>query len=67
MTLKLGIIMDPIEKMHVEKDSTFAMLQEAQRRNYETHYLQQSDLYLADNKVMGLMRQISVQDDRRWM
>ena len=65
MTLKLGIIMDPIEKMHVEKDSTFAMLQEAQRRNYETHYLQQSDLYLADNKVMGLMRQISVQDDRR--
>ena len=67
MTIKLGVIMDPIEDINVSKDSTFAMLLEAQRRAYQIHYIQQSDLFLAGNKVMGLTAQISVQDDKsKW-
>ncbi len=64
MTVKLGVIMDPIEGINVTKDSTFAMLLEAQRRAYQIHYLQSSDLHLIDNKVMGQTAQISVQDDK---
>ena len=62
MSVKLGVIMDPIDKIKPEKDSTLAMLLEAQRRNYKIHYLQQSDLYLTDGRVMGKTSEIFVQD-----
>ena len=45
MTRKLGVIMDPIEGIKVSKDSTFSMLLEAQKRGYEIHYMQTSDLF----------------------
>ena len=64
MTIKLGVVMDPLENINISKDSTFAMLLEAQRRGYQIHYIQQSDLFLADNKVMGLAAQISLLDDK---
>ena len=32
MTIKLGVVMDPIESIHVYKDSTLAMLLSAQAR-----------------------------------
>ena len=63
MTVKLGVIMDPIEGINVNKDSTFAMLLEAQRRAYKIYYLQQSDLFHTDNKILGQTSLISVQDD----
>ncbi|STM37133.1 glutathione synthetase [Escherichia coli] len=34
--IKLGIVMDPIANINIKKDSSFAMLLEAQRRGYET-------------------------------
>lgn len=63
MTIKLGVIMDPIAGINVHKDSTFAMLLEAQRRAWQIHYLQPSDLFLTDTRVMGCTTRISVQDD----
>lgn len=44
--IKLGIVMDPIAKIKPYKDSSFAMLLEAQRRGYELHYMQPEDLFL---------------------
>lgn len=32
--IKLGIVMDPIANINIKKDSSFAMLLEAQRRGY---------------------------------
>lgn len=43
---KLGIVMDAIETIKTYKDSSFAMLLEAQRRGYEIHYMQQHDLFM---------------------
>ncbi len=62
MSIKLGVIMDPIEGIKVHKDSTFAMLLEAQSRAYQIHYLQASDLYLKDGKVMAYASQLKVRD-----
>ena len=62
MSIKLGVIMDPIEGIKVSKDSTFAMLLEAQKRGYEIHYLQARDLFLKDDAVMANTVQIHVQD-----
>lgn len=38
--IKLGIVMDPIASINIKKDSSFAMLLEAQRRGYEIHYME---------------------------
>ena len=61
--LKIGIVMDPIGSITTKKDSSFAMLLEAQRRNAELHYFEQRDLRLLSVKAMGLSTRISVRDD----
>lgn len=48
--IKLGIVMDPIATINIKKDTSFAMLLEAQRRGYELHYMEMNDLYLINGK-----------------
>ncbi|MFP1455798.1 hypothetical protein ACLB1O_29195 [Escherichia coli] len=38
-----GIVMNPIANINIKKDSSFAMLLEAQRRGYELHYMEMGD------------------------
>jgi glutathione synthase len=67
MTVKLGVVMDPIESIHVEKDSTLAMLLGAQARGWELYYMQQGDLFLRDGRCHAEMSALKVNDDRhRW-
>ncbi len=46
--MNLGILMDPIGSIKIEKDTSFAFLLEAQFRGYIIHYFEQSDLFLKD-------------------
>ncbi len=54
--------MDPIEGIKVRKDSTFAMLLEAQSRGYEIHYLQSKNLFLSNDVVSAKCEEISLRD-----
>ncbi|MFT5721298.1 MAG: glutathione synthase [Motiliproteus sp.] len=63
MSLKLGVVMDPIEAINYKKDSTLAMLWAAQDRGWELFYLEQSGLYLRDGVSMGRMAPLSVKRD----
>ncbi|ALS99578.1 glutathione synthase [Lacimicrobium alkaliphilum] len=63
MSLKLGIVMDPITHINIKKDTSFAMLLEAQQRGYEIQYMEMSDLYLNNGKAMARMRPLSVKED----
>lgn len=51
-TLKIAVIMDPIEKIHPEKDTTFALLLEAQKRHWEIFYLTYDNLYFDHNHII---------------
>jgi len=62
-TFRLGIVMDPIESITPKKDSSLAMLLEAQSRGAEIHYLQQGDLKLLDGVALGYSQLLSVRDD----
>jgi len=62
-SLKIGIVMDPIGSITTKKDSSFAMLLEAQRRNAEIHYFEQRDLKLLSGRALGQSRRVSVRDD----
>ncbi len=44
MTVRVGIIMDPIAQISFKKDSSLAMLLAAQARGWELHYMEQRDL-----------------------
>ena len=39
MPLDVVVVMDPIGSIRIAKDSTFAMLLEAQRRGHRQHYV----------------------------
>lgn len=63
-SLKTGVIMDPISGISTYKDSTFAMLLEAQRRGHEIWYMEAPDLTIRDGVALGHMRPLSVRDNR---
>ena len=65
MAVSLGIVMDPIESINVKKDSSFAMLLEAQQRDWTLHYMTMDSLVLRENRAWGHMQPLTVRDDPR--
>ena len=65
--LKLGVIMDPIASIKPAKDTTLALLLEAQRRGWGISYGQLQDIWLRDGEAYGRLTRIDVADDpARW-
>ena len=61
--IKLGVVMDPMAHIKVEKDSTLAMLLAAQERDCQLYYMEQADIYAIDDCAYGTMRELTVADD----
>ena len=55
--------MDPIEQIKINKDSSFAMLLEAQSRGYHIYYMEMQDLYLKNGRAHATMASLQVQKD----
>ncbi len=62
-SLRVGVVMDPVESITPKKDSSLAMLLEAERRGAEIHYLRQEDLRLLAGEALGSSRLLNVRDD----
>lgn len=60
---KLAVIMDAIESIKPHKDSSLAMLLEAQSRGWEIHYAQLQDIWLRDGEAFGRLTALQVADD----
>jgi glutathione synthase len=59
--------MDPISTINPKKDSTLAMLLEAQARGWQISYMEQGNLWMRDGQAWASMRQLAVHDDlSRW-
>jgi glutathione synthase len=63
MTIKLGVVMDPISQVNVKKDSSMAMMFEAQKRGYEIYYMEMKDLYLDQGQCRATAQKLEVFDD----
>ncbi len=63
MSIKIGVVMDPIGSINIIKDSTFAMLLQAQARDWQIHYMLMSDLSLIDGIPHANTRPLSVEDN----
>ncbi|HAB54901.1 MAG TPA: glutathione synthase [Cellvibrionales bacterium] len=63
MSIKLGIVMDPIESIKPYKDSSLAMLLAAQKRGWELHYFLQENLLIDNGIAQGYGQQLTVTDN----
>ncbi|QCI17346.1 glutathione synthase [Buchnera aphidicola (Aphis helianthi)] len=61
--LKIGIVMDPIQNIKIKKDSSFAILLEAQKRNHQIYYMEMNDLYLKKGHAYAKTRFIRIQKE----
>lgn len=59
--------MDPISQINIKKDTSFAMLLEAQSRGWEIYYMELNDLYLRDGLAFANTRTLGVErNPDRW-
>ena len=63
MTVKLGVVMDPIDLINYKKDSTLAMLWAAQARDWQLYYMEQNDLFLDQGVARARMARLTVFHD----
>lgn len=63
MTVRVGIIMDPIAQIAFKKDSSLAMLLAAQARDWTLFYMEQRDLYQIAGQARARMRPLKVFND----
>jgi len=61
--LRTGVLMDPIAGINIAKDSTFAMMLEAQRRGHTLLYFEPGDLWVEKGVAMASLRPVTVRDD----
>jgi glutathione synthase len=59
-SLTLGFLMDPLEQVRVDHDSTFALMLEAQRRGHTVRYFEQGWLRFCGTSAEARMRTVSV-------
>ena len=61
--INIGFVMDPIGTIKPYKDSTFAMMLEAQRRGWCVHYIQQSGVFVEDGVVNCVSQTLELIDN----
>ncbi|MFD2676577.1 glutathione synthase [Camelimonas lactis] len=62
MVLNVAVQMDPIERINITGDSTFAMLLEAQTRGHRLFYYTPDQLSMRNGEVSAPMRALQVRD-----
>jgi glutathione synthase len=62
MRLNVAVQMDPIERINIRGDSTFALLLEAQARAFPLSYYTPDQLAMRDGKVSATVRPLVVRD-----
>ena len=61
--MKLGVVMDPIESINFKKDSTLAMMLEAQKRDHELFYMTPDSLYINESGAFAIAKTINVKNE----
>lgn len=62
-SMKLAVILDPLDEIKTYKDTTYAIMREAAKRGHSIHALMQGDMFLRDGSVSGYARELTLKDD----
>jgi len=63
MKLNVAVQMDPIERINIRGDSTFALLLEAQKRGYSISYFTPDKLSLRGEELVAPVQHLTVRDE----
>lgn len=62
---RFAFIMDPIQNVLIDKDTTFVFMLESQTREHEVYYLEMHDLFIERTKAMGRAHRIELRREYR--
>ena len=62
MSLKVAVQMDPIQRINIKGDSTFALLLEAQKRGHRLAYYTPNRLALLNGRLFATVESLAVRD-----
>jgi glutathione synthase len=60
MALCIAVVADPVARFHPDKDTTFVLILEAQRRGHTVFAIEHRDLFCRGNEVGALSRRVEV-------
>jgi glutathione synthase len=63
MALAVAVLMDPIGSIKIAKDTTFALLLEAQQRGHRLYFVEQKGLGSSGDHAFARMASVAVSDD----
>jgi glutathione synthase len=58
--LKIGVVMDPVDRIDIDKDTTFVLMLEAQQRGHEIYFMEIDDLFLRGGTPHGRYRRLEL-------
>jgi glutathione synthase len=58
--LKIGVVMDPVDRIDIDKDTTFVLMLEAQQRGHEIYFMEMDDLFLRGGTPLGRYRRLEL-------
>jgi len=58
--LRIGVVMDPVENINIDKDTTFVLMLEAQQRGHEIYVMEAHDLYVRGGTPYGRYRRLQI-------
>jgi glutathione synthase len=59
-SLKIGYVIDPIERLNFKKDTTLALMRESQKRGFQNYTITLPNLFLEDDKPIALAERIEL-------
>jgi glutathione synthase len=58
--LKIGVVMDSVDKINIDKDTTFVLMLEAQRRGHQIYFMELDDLFIRGGTAHGRYRPLQL-------
>ena len=63
-TVKIGVLMDPIDGLKKEKDTSLALIEAALEKGWEVYYFEQSSMRLDENQVFARLAKLTLSLDQ---
>jgi glutathione synthase len=64
--VKIALVLDPLDELKPHKDTSIAVMREADRRGHEIYALEQGDIQLRHNSVVFTARKLQLHDGSPW-
>src|ERR687895_111679 len=58
--LRIGVVMDPVDRIDIDRDTTFVLMLEAQQRGHEIYFMEIDDLFLRGGTPHGRSRRLEL-------